>query len=77
VKATTLNLEVYDPSYFVDFALAEKDAVSLEKAPSGCALNLAKPQEMNARWRESSRKSRRAGKYRKTATGRRSPTRYR
>ena len=48
VKAQTFNLEVYDPSYFVDFALAEKDAVSLEKAPSGCALNLAKPQEMNA-----------------------------
>lgn len=48
VKAQTLNLEVYDPSYFVDFALAEKDPVSLEKAPSGCALNLAKPQEMNA-----------------------------
>jgi ABC-type uncharacterized transport system substrate-binding protein len=48
VKAQTLNLEVYDPSYFVDFALAEKDAVILEKAPSGCAFNLAKPQEMNA-----------------------------
>src|SRR3954451_634334 len=29
VKAKTLNLEVFDPSYFVDFALAEKDAVSL------------------------------------------------
>jgi ABC-type uncharacterized transport system substrate-binding protein len=46
VKAKTLNLEVFDPSYFVDFALAEKDAVSLEKAPAGCQLNLAKPQEM-------------------------------
>ena len=46
VKAKTLNLEVFDPSYFVDFALAEKDPVSLEKAPAGCQLNLAKPQEM-------------------------------
>src|ERR1041385_5964084 len=36
LKAKTLNLEVFDPSYFVDFALAEKDAVSLEKAPNGC-----------------------------------------
>src|SRR5436190_20327081 len=47
VKAKTLNLEVFDPSYFVDFSLAEKDAVSLEKAPAGCQLSLAKPQEMS------------------------------
>jgi ABC-type uncharacterized transport system substrate-binding protein len=46
MKAATLNLEVFDPSYFVDFALAEKDPVSLEKAPAGCHLDLAKPQEM-------------------------------
>jgi ABC-type uncharacterized transport system substrate-binding protein len=46
VKAKALGLEVFDPSYFVDFALAEKDPVSLEKAPAGCELNLAKPQEM-------------------------------
>jgi ABC-type uncharacterized transport system substrate-binding protein len=46
VKAKSLNLEVFDPSYFVDFALAEKDPVSLEKAPAGCQLSLAKPQEM-------------------------------
>ena len=46
VKAKALNLEVFDPSYFVDFALAEKDPVSLEKAPAGCQLSLAKPQEM-------------------------------
>ena len=29
VKAQTLDLEVFDPSYFVDFALAEKDAGEL------------------------------------------------
>ena len=46
VKAQTLNLEVFDPSYFVDFALAEKDAVNLEKAPSGCQIAIGKPQEM-------------------------------
>jgi ABC-type uncharacterized transport system substrate-binding protein len=46
LKAKTLNLEVFDPSYFVDFALAEKDPVSLEKAPEGCHISLAKPQEM-------------------------------
>jgi ABC-type uncharacterized transport system substrate-binding protein len=46
LKAKTLNLEVFDPSYFVDFALAEKNPVALEKAPAGCQLSLAKPQEM-------------------------------
>ena len=48
LKAKTLNLEVFDPSYFVDFALAEKDPVRLEKAPDGCQVGVAKPQEMNA-----------------------------
>ena len=48
VKSKTLLLEVFDPSYFVDFALAEKDPVSLEKAPAGCAFKLDKPQEMSA-----------------------------
>jgi ABC-type uncharacterized transport system substrate-binding protein len=46
VKTKALNLEVFDPTYFVDFALAEKDPVSLEKAPRGCQLSVAKPQEM-------------------------------
>ena len=46
LKAKALNFEVFDPSYFVDFALAEKDAVSLEKAPAGCQIGVAKPQEM-------------------------------
>jgi ABC-type uncharacterized transport system substrate-binding protein len=46
LKAKALNLEVFDPSYFVDFALAEKDPVSLEKAPNGCQIGVTKPQEM-------------------------------
>jgi ABC-type uncharacterized transport system substrate-binding protein len=48
VKSKTINLAVFDPTYFVDFALAEKDPVSLEKAPPGCQLSVAKPQEMTA-----------------------------
>jgi ABC-type uncharacterized transport system substrate-binding protein len=44
-KAKTLDLEVYDPSYFVDFAFAEKDAVRLEGAPAGCQLSTRKPSE--------------------------------
>jgi ABC-type uncharacterized transport system substrate-binding protein len=46
LKAKALSLEVFDPSYFVDFSLAEKDAVALEKAPAGCQIGVAKPQEM-------------------------------
>jgi ABC-type uncharacterized transport system substrate-binding protein len=38
---------VFDPAYFVDFALAEKDAITLAGAPAGCKLNLTKPQEMS------------------------------
>jgi ABC-type uncharacterized transport system substrate-binding protein len=47
VKALSLDLEVYDPSYFVDFAFAEKDAAALAGAPAACKLSLAKPQEMS------------------------------
>lgn len=47
-KANALEMEVYDPTYFVDFALAEKDPVSLAGAPAGCKLSVAKPQEMTA-----------------------------
>jgi ABC-type uncharacterized transport system substrate-binding protein len=47
-KAGALDVEVYDPTYFVDFALAEKDAVSLTGAPAGCKLTVGKPQEMTA-----------------------------
>ena len=46
MKAKTIDLQVFDPTYFVDFALAEKDPASLEKAPAGCQLNVVKPQEM-------------------------------
>ena len=48
VKAKDLSLEVFDPSYFVDFSFAEKDAVTLAGAPAGCNLTTSKPQEMTA-----------------------------
>ncbi len=47
-KAHALDMEVYDPTYFVDFALAEKDPVSLLGAPAGCKVTIGKPQEMSA-----------------------------
>lgn len=41
VKARELMLEIYDPSYFVEFDLAEKDPVRLTGAPGGCAVQVA------------------------------------
>jgi ABC-type uncharacterized transport system substrate-binding protein len=46
VKVRTLDLEVFDPSYFVDFAPAEKDPVALAGPPAGCQFSVGKPQEM-------------------------------
>lgn len=42
VKTTALNLEVFDPSYFVDFSFDEKapDVVVLKGAPAGCKASL-------------------------------------
>jgi len=45
-KIKTLTLETYDPAYFVDFQLAEKDPVALVGAPTGCEVSVGKPQEM-------------------------------
>jgi ABC-type uncharacterized transport system substrate-binding protein len=47
VKTQTLDLDMYDPSYFVDFALAQKDPVSLTGAPAACKFTVGKPQEMS------------------------------
>jgi ABC-type uncharacterized transport system substrate-binding protein len=46
LKAKAVNFQVVDLTYFVDFQLAEKDAVELEKAPSGCQFTIGKPKEM-------------------------------
>lgn len=43
VKAKALNVEIYDPSYFVDFAFAEKQAFTLTGAPATCKVSLHKP----------------------------------
>jgi ABC-type uncharacterized transport system substrate-binding protein len=40
-----LTIEVYDPTYFVDFGFAEKDAVALVGAPAQCKAALEKPKE--------------------------------
>ncbi|MPZ56540.1 MAG: DUF1007 family protein [Rhizobiales bacterium] len=46
VKAKSFSVEVYDPSYYVDFAFTQKDPVALAGAPTACKLMVAKPQEM-------------------------------
>jgi ABC-type uncharacterized transport system substrate-binding protein len=43
VTVKNLDLEVYDPTYFVDFTLAEKDPVALINAPKQCKLITAAP----------------------------------
>ena len=48
VKAKEIDFEVYDPSYFVEFSFAEKDAVKLSGAPAQCKLTLVTPQAMDA-----------------------------
>jgi ABC-type uncharacterized transport system substrate-binding protein len=45
-KLRTFDFEVFDPGYFVDFQLEEKDAVALAGAPAGCQFTVGKPQEM-------------------------------
>jgi ABC-type uncharacterized transport system substrate-binding protein len=45
VKASTLAVEIYDPTWFVDFTFAEKDPVTLSGAPAQCKLDVARPND--------------------------------
>ena len=45
VKAKALNVEVYDPEFFIDFGFAEKDPVHLVGAPAQCAVSVEKPHD--------------------------------
>ena len=47
IKAKELNLEIYDPEYFVDFSFKDvKDPVALVGAPAACKLSVARPKEL-------------------------------
>jgi ABC-type uncharacterized transport system substrate-binding protein len=48
VSSKELAVEVFDPTYFIDFAFAEKNPVSLAGAPSGCKLELQRPNDGTA-----------------------------
>ncbi|MCK0198971.1 DUF1007 family protein [Ancylobacter sp. 6x-1] len=41
--AGTMTIDVYDPTYFVAFALADTDPVKLAGAPATCTIDLHRP----------------------------------
>jgi ABC-type uncharacterized transport system substrate-binding protein len=45
VKAKQLNVDIYDPTYFVDFAFAEKNPMALVGAPAACKFSITRPQD--------------------------------
>jgi len=48
VKAKeTVQIEVYDPTFFIDFAMAKNDPVSLVGAPADCKVATEKPPDIN------------------------------
>jgi ABC-type uncharacterized transport system substrate-binding protein len=47
-KTKQLGLEVFDPTYFVDFSLQKKDPVRLVGAPAGCTLAFQRPSDGTA-----------------------------
>jgi ABC-type uncharacterized transport system substrate-binding protein len=48
VKAKQLNVDIYDPTYFVDFAFAEKNPMALVGAPAACKFSIARPEDATA-----------------------------
>jgi ABC-type uncharacterized transport system substrate-binding protein len=47
IRAHNLEVDVYDPEFFIDFEFAENDPVSLADAPAQCSLTTMKPTDMN------------------------------
>jgi ABC-type uncharacterized transport system substrate-binding protein len=45
VKSKQLTLEVFDPTFFVDFKFAEKDPVRLTGAPASCQISFQRPND--------------------------------
>ncbi len=48
VKVQSLEVEMYDPSFFVDFSFAAKDPAQLVGAPADCKLVVLRPGEGQA-----------------------------
>lgn len=47
VKAKELKVELYDPTYFIEFQLDKKAPVHLVSAPGGCKLAVELPRELS------------------------------
>ena len=47
VSAKTLDVEIYDPEFFIDFGFAEKDPVRLVNALAQCTAAVEKPRDDN------------------------------
>jgi ABC-type uncharacterized transport system substrate-binding protein len=45
VKSKELTVEIFDPTYFVDFSLAKQNPVRLVGAPADCKLNVERPSD--------------------------------
>ena len=48
VRPKQLALEVFDPSYFIDFSFAEKDPIKLVGAPATCQMKFERPNDGTA-----------------------------
>jgi ABC-type uncharacterized transport system substrate-binding protein len=48
VKPRQLALEVFDPTYFINFDLDDKDPIKLVGAPAACQLKVQRPNEATA-----------------------------
>ena len=48
IRTKQLALEIFDPSYFVDFSLQKKDPIHLVGAPAECTLAIQRPSDGTA-----------------------------
>ena len=48
VKSKELSLDVYDPTFFVDFKLADHDPAKLVGAPAACQIKVLRPADGTA-----------------------------
>ena len=44
-KSQQLQLEVFDPTYFIDFPMGDKDPIKLVGAPANCKMNFIRPSD--------------------------------
>jgi ABC-type uncharacterized transport system substrate-binding protein len=51
-KPKELALEVFDPSFFIDFKFEDKEAVKLIGAPAGCQMQFQRPSDGTANARK-------------------------